>query len=288
MSNAIAVAAALGSAALFGLASAAQHHEARAVEASARPSLLLILARRPLWLVGAVAEVGAAALQALALTRGSVTLVQSLLVAGLPLAVLLSAALGDRHLHRREVAGVALCAAGLALLAPALSKATEGGAPTRTAGLLAGGCVAVAVVLLVLLRSRPRWGGVFAGAAAGATIGGGAVLLSVALSRLEDPGALLGSIALYGAVVVGALGLLLSQVAFQTGDLGAPLATLTVVEPVVAVALATAVLHERLPRDSGDLALLVAGGLIALLGMVLLCPSAERRAMGVEVGQRTA
>lgn len=286
MSSAAAVAAALGSAALFGVASATQHHAAKAVEASVRPSLLLALARRPLWLVGTAADVGAVVLQAVALTRGSVTLVQSLLVAGLPLAVLLSGALGDRRLHGREIGGVALCATGLALLGPALSTTTEGGTPTRTAGLLAGAVVAVAVVLLLLLRDLPRWGGVAAGAAAGTAIGAGAVLLSVSAGRLDDPVQLLTTIALYATVVVGVLGLLLSQVAFQTGDLGAPLATLTVVEPVVAVVLATAVLHERLPHDTPDLALLAGGGLLAVLGVVLLCPrSAERQAVGVEIGQ---
>lgn len=286
MSTASAVAAALGSAALFGLASAAQHHEARAVEASVRPSLLLALARRPLWLLGTLADVGAVGLQAFALTRGSVTLVQSLLVAGLPLAVLLSAVLGDRRLHQREVGGVALCATGLALLGPALSTTAEGTAPTRSAGLVAGTVVAVGVLGLVLLRSRPRWGGVCAGAAAGATIGAGAVLLSVSAGRLDDPSRLFGSIGLYATVVVGALGLLLSQVAFQTGDLGAPLATLTVTEPVVAVALATAVLHERLPHDTGDVVLLTLGGLLSVVGVVLL--SAERAPVGVEVGQSRA
>ena len=288
MSTAAAVAAALGSAALFGLASAAQHHEARAVETTVRPSLLLTLARRPLWLLGTLADLGAVGLQAFALTRGSVTLVQSLLVAGLPLAVLLSAVLGDRRLHRRELGGLAMTAAGLALLGPALSTTTEGGAPTRSAGLVAGAVVAAAVLGLLLLRTHRRWGGVSAGAAAGATIGAGAVLLSVSAGRLDDPRALLGSLALYATVVVGVLGLLLSQVAFQTGDLGAPLATLTVVEPAVAVLLATAVLHERLPHDTGDLALLAVGGLLAVVGVVLLCPSAEGGPVGVDVGQGAA
>ncbi len=288
MSTGAAVAAALGSAALFGFASAVQHHEARAVEVSVRPSLLITLARRPLWLLGAGADVVAVGLQVLALTRGSVALVQSLLVAGLPLAVLLSAALGDRRLHRREIGGVALCAGGLALIGPALSAATEGGTPTRSAGLVACLLVGSLVVLLVLLRTHPRWGGVCAGAAAGVTIGAGAVLLSVTASRLDDPALLFGSLALYGTVLVTLTALLLTQVAFQTGHLGAPLATLTVIEPAVAVLLATAVLHERLPLDATDLGLLSIGVVLAVAGVVLLCPSAERAAVGVDVGEGTA
>lgn len=288
MSNAVAVVAALGSAGLFGLASAAQHHAAQAVAASLRPSLLLTLARRPLWLVGTVADIAAVGLQAFALTRGSVALVQSLLVAGLPLAVLLSAVLGDRRLRTPEIAGLILTALGLALLGPALATTVETGAPSRTDGVLAGLSLAALVLPLLVLRTRPRWGGVSAGAAAGATVGAGAVLLSVASGRVGDWHALFTGWALYAAMVVGLAGLLLAQVAFQTGDLGAPLATLTVIEPVVAVALAMVVLHEKLPHNPGDLTLLAVGGLFAVVGVVLLCPSTQRDPVGVQVGQSGA
>jgi drug/metabolite transporter (DMT)-like permease len=276
VSNAVAVVAALGSAGLFGLASAAQHHEVQAVPSSVRPSLLLTLARRPLWLVGAAADVGAVALQAFALTRGSVALVQGLLVAGLPLAVVLSAVLGDRRLRAQEISGLLLTSSGLAVLGPALATTADGSAPTRESGALVAAIVAALVVGLLLLRERPRWGGLCAGAAAGATVGAGAVLLSVASGRVGDWHALFTGWALYAALVVGLAGLLLAQIAFQTGDLGAPLATLTVVEPIVAVAVAAAVLHEHLPTDPGRLLALAVGSALAVAGVLALTLTGNR------------
>ncbi|MGZ6826070.1 MAG: hypothetical protein ACXVGH_04710, partial [Mycobacteriales bacterium] len=97
------------------------------------------------------------------------------------------------------------------------------------------------------------------------------VLLAVAAGRFGDWPALFGSWAVYGAVAVGLLGLLLAQVAFQTGDLGAPLAALSVVEPVVAVVLAVTVLHERLPTSPAGAAAAGTGSLLAVTGVLALC-----------------
>jgi drug/metabolite transporter (DMT)-like permease len=266
-----AVAAALGAAALFGLASALQHQEAQAVEASVRPGLLLTLAKRPVWVAGMAADGGAVGLQALALGLGSVALVQTLLVAGLPLAALLSAALAHRRLRTSELAGLGLCSAGLALLGPALASTPVSDDPSRRDALLAAVLVTALVLPLLALRSRPRFGGVLAGAAAGVVIGAGSVLLAVAAGRFGDWSAFFGSWALYAAIAVGGVGLLLAQVAFQTGDLGAPLAALSVVEPLVAVVLAATVLHETLPTGAGARAAALSGALLALVGVLALC-----------------
>jgi drug/metabolite transporter (DMT)-like permease len=266
-----AVVAALGAASLFGLASALQHQEARAVDSSVRPGLLLTLARRPIWIAGMVADGGAVGLQALALGLGSVALVQTLLVAGLPLAALLSALLAHRRLRAVELAGLGLCSGGLALLGPALASTPVGEDPSRRGALLAGLVVTVLVLPLLAFRTHPRFGGVLAGAAAGVVIGAGSVLLAVAAGRFGDWSAFFGSWALYGAIAVGGVGLLLAQVAFQTGDLGAPLAALSVLEPLVAVVLAVMVLHESLPTGTAARVAALSGAVLALVGVLALC-----------------
>lgn len=263
-----AVAASLGGAVLFGLASALQHQEARAVAPSAHPSLLVTLARRPIWLAGMAADILAVGLQALALRLGSVALVQTLLVAGLPLAAALSALLARRRLRRHEVAGLVLSSVGLALLGPALASTPQGHSPDRPLALLAAGIVALLLVPLLALRRHPRIGGACAGLAAGLVIGAGAVLIAVTVSRVGDWSQLFGSWALYAALAVGLLGLLLAQVAFQTGDLGAPLAALSLSEPVVAVILAVTVIDETPPSWSVTA---VIGALCAIAGVVTLC-----------------
>lgn len=278
-----AVAAALGAAALFAVASALQHQEAQAVDPGPSASLLVRLAKRPLWLLGMVCDGGAVALQGVALSLGSVPLVQTLLVAGLPLAALLSAALAKRSLFRHEVMGLALCSPGIALLAPALSSTPSHQEPARADAIVAGLIVAAVAVPLLALRARPRFGGAAAGAASGAVIGAGSVLLAVTANRFGDWSALFSSWAPYAAIVVGGAGLLLAQVAFQTGELGAPLAALSIVEPVVAVVLAVGVLHEDLPTSGVKVVLAVAGTLLSVAGVLALCRSEERDPVGVQV-----
>jgi drug/metabolite transporter (DMT)-like permease len=53
----------------------------------------------------------------------------------------------------------------------------------------------------------------------------------------------------------GVVGFLLTQNAYQAGSLPAPLACITICEPMVAVTLGVTLLHERL--DAGPLALCV-------------------------------
>ena len=276
-----AICLALLAAVLFGLASALQHEQANEVAPDGSAGLLLTLARRPRWLAGIVADVLAVALQAVALGLGTVTLVQPLLVAGLPVAVGLSALLAHRRLLRREVVGVLLSTVGLALIGPATATTGDGRAPGRPVALLAGMLVAaVTGALLLLSRRTPRWAPAASGLAAGLATGAGSVLLAVAAHRAGDLRLLALSVAPYAAVVVGLVGLLLAQSAFQTGGLGAPLAALSVSEPVVAVLLAVTVLHERLPTTAAARVGLLVGSVVATVGVVVLCradPAVEAR-----------
>ena len=276
-----AVVAALGAATLFAVGAAVQHREAHAVADGPHASLLLRLARRPLWLLGIVADGGAIALQAVAFGFGSVPLVQSLLVSGLPLAALLSATLQRRRMTGHEVLGTLLCAPGIALLAPALSADPSGVDPSRVDALVAGVVVALVALPLLALRGSRRFGGLGAGTAAGVVTGAGSVLLAVIAGRFPHWSHLVGSWATWVGLAVGVLGLLLAQIAFQTGDLGAPLAALTITEPVVATVLAVTVLHDALPHSAGSVAAAVAGALLSVTGVVVL--SAQRLPVGVDV-----
>jgi xanthosine utilization system XapX-like protein len=113
--------------------------------------------------------------------------------------------------------------------------------------------------------------------AAGVAAGAGSILLAVCAKRFDDPGGLLQTPAPYAAALVGLLGLLLTQAAFQTGAIAAPLAALAVSEPIVAVVLAVTVLHERLPGSLAARAAGSSGALIAAAGVLTLA-SARRDA----------
>jgi hypothetical protein len=74
------------------------------------------------------------------------------------------------------------------------------------------------------------------------------------------------------------LALLLTQAAFQTGLISAPLAALSVTEPVTAGALAVFVLREHLSGAGTALGAGVVGALAAVSGVVVLARSRGGRA----------
>lgn len=269
----IALAAGTGAAASFGLASAVQHLEAaRALRRGPLdPRLLGQLIRRPLWQLSFVAETAAIGLQTLALRYGPVALVQAFLVTGLPVAVLLSALFDGRRLGMRELVGLALCAIGVGVLACVLPTSEVAANTPATAPALSA-LVVVMLVIVVLLRAgrAARWSGVTAGAAAGVAIGTASVLLAVSAAGVDRPNRLLASWPPYALVAVGLAGLALAQSAFQTGALGPPLASLTLVEPVAAVVLAAALLHQGLPTRVFDVVGAVLGAALGAGGVLLL------------------
>src|SRR3954469_9583323 len=110
----MAVMLALLSAVGYAVASVLQHHAARDEpdELALRPRLLWRLLRRPQWLLGTAADIGAFGLQAVAIGLGSLVVVQPLLCTGLLFALPLSAAWQGRRLERRDwVAALALSVA---------------------------------------------------------------------------------------------------------------------------------------------------------------------------------
>lgn len=268
-----ALVAALGSASAYGLASALQHEEAEQVDrrGALDPSLVATLATRPRWLLGILADVVAVALQAVALHFGPVSLVQPVLVAALPVSVLLAAFLRRRRPTGRTVLGLVLCSAGLLLLVPAGTTVGLGSSPRHsTTAVATGVLVVITGGLLLLARWRPRTAAPALGTAAGIAVGAASVLLAYCAARTGDLPALLTTVPPYAALVVGLLGLMLTQASFQTGALGPPLAALSVTEPVVAVALAVVVLHERLPSGLGVALAGTLGAGLAVVGVLVL------------------
>jgi hypothetical protein len=279
-SSAAAIAAAAGAAVCFGVASAAQHVAAGQVDrrGALDPGLLATLARRPVWVASWLGDVLAVVLQAMALRWGSVPLVQAVVVAGLPVAVLLRTRAAPAG---RELAGLALTCAGIVAVVVALPTTDPGRAvPHPSRALAAGVAVVLAVGLLVRAghtaarRGRPALDGLCVGTAAGVCVGAAAVPLALAVRRLPDLPAVLGSWPVWLALAAGASGLLLSQAAFQRGAIAAPLAALTLAEPVAATVLAAALL--RVPLASGRLGtlLVTAGAVAAAGGVALLAPAA--------------
>ena len=151
----------------------------------------------------------------------------------------------------------------LALAGTAGRSSTTAGVdrvPAIIAGIvglvLAAGCVAVA--------HRQRPGGTSAallGVAVGIIYAGAAALLkAVGDVAVHGPRALLTSWQLYTVLVIGVLGLLLNQLAFQAGPLTASLPAIATVNPLASITIGVLVYDESVrhsPEASLGLALLL-------------------------------
>ena len=251
----------LGSALLYAVASVLQQRAAVAVpaHASMRLGLLVQLFRRPLWLMGVGADWGGYGLQFLALDRGSLVLVQPLLVTGLLFALPLGAAMSRRRLRAGEWLG----------------DRGRPAASNEVWGLLLLLTVAPAAVLALAARGPqgPRRAALLA-ASAGVLYGLTAALTKASAHLLDGGvGHALGAWQPYALVAAGALGMLVSQSAFQAGPLTASLPMLTVVDPVVSILIGALAFAEGIETSATAIILEVLSLLTMTVGVFLLARS---------------
>jgi drug/metabolite transporter (DMT)-like permease len=251
----------LGAALLYALATVLQHRAARQAPSSAalRLRLLASLGRRPLWLAGLVADAGAFGLQALALERGSLAVVQPLLVTGLLFALPLGAAWTGLRMTAREwmaaLATVIGLAAFLEVASPATGTADLGGAAWLAVALAA---LVPAAMLVAVARPSRRQGtrAALLGAASGMVYAFSAALTkTTATVAASGPIHLLGAWQTYALAATAVGGMVLVQSCFQAGPLSSSLPVLTIVEPLASVAIGALAFGEHIV--TGGLAPLV-------------------------------
>ncbi|MDX3453716.1 hypothetical protein PV396_17440 [Streptomyces sp. ME02-8801-2C] len=218
---------------------------------------------------------GGALLHVVALRYGPLSLVQSLGVLTLVVAVPLGSLVARRRTSGTQWRGTALTLAGLTAL---LTVTASGGTPhtLSTTGLLVVALAAAFVIAaLVRVASGPSSQ---AGLAFAAASGIASAVGSTFAQKLAVGTTLSWDAALVAALTVGfaAGGLLLSQKAYGSG-LGAPLALLTLVNPVAASAIGVALLGEGFQYGATGTLLALAGAGMAGRGVVLLSrPQHER------------
>ncbi|MET7903548.1 hypothetical protein ABZS86_19645 [Streptomyces sp. NPDC005355] len=268
--TAMAVVLALASAVAYATAAVAQERLAAGGRQGGLPRLLL----RGAWWGAVGLNSAGAVLHVAALKYGPLTLVQPLGALTLVAAVPLGARLAGRPVLRDEWRGVALALLGLGALLPV----TAGAAPRDTLSLPEAVSVAAVALALVALLIRQGHGtrghGLRHAGASGITSGVASALtqtLTVALAS-RTAAAVASWRVLVVAVLVAAFavtGLLLSQSAYTSG-LGAPLATLTLANPVAAAAIGLTFLDERFHGGPAGTALALAGAAAAARGVILL------------------
>ncbi|MGZ4509481.1 MAG: DMT family transporter, partial [Blastococcus sp.] len=270
----IAVGLALLSALSFATSTVVQHRAVTSAHAAPgrRRALRLVLGLLTdrAWLAGQLAAVAGVALHALALRSGPVVLVQPVLSAGLVFSLALGALVDRHHPDRRKpvraewlAAGVVVVGLTVFLLTARPAVGSASGRPLVLAGAAAGELLLAAAAFAWSRRPNAPHRALVLGVAAGAGFGVTGLLLKDVVahpfSSWEDSWSLLA------LVIVGALAFPAAQLAYRAGHLIESLPTMTVLEPVVAVALASLAFGETLAGgwaragQLGGMVLLTAG-----------------------------
>jgi hypothetical protein len=260
---------ALAAAAAFAACSVFQHLAARA-EPRQDVRLLLRLVRRPLWLAGGVLNGVGVALQAVALAFVPVLVVAPVRLAGLPLALPMTAAIDKRRIRVDELGAALLCAAGGAGFL--LATRASGGRPALdgTQGLVLLAVAAGVDVICWVLARRSGWRFVALATSGGLLNGLNAALLLTVSRSFAGPSTSVLVWALPELAVVGLWALLRTQQGLQARQIGPPLAAMTIAEPVAAVFAGVLLLGEATPGDPISLALQAISAAAGLSGAGLL------------------
>ncbi|MDF6017319.1 DMT family transporter [Streptomyces sp. JH34] len=229
------------------------------------------LRNRVWWVAVALNGVGAV-LHVVALAYGPLSLVQPLgaltIVFALPMAALFVHRRAGRTAWRGAVMATVGLAGLLALTGSAGSHTLAG--PEQFA--LATGTTGAVVVLLVLAKGlhRPMLRGVVLATGAGIAFGMASVFTKTVAVEWTSGSVTSGLPTLLVIAGLAAAGLLLSQAAYRGAGLTAPLATVTVVNPVVAAAVGITMFGEQFRFGLTGTLLALGCGALAAAGLVLL------------------
>ena len=278
MSGSGATATALASALVLGISAVADQRSTKRVKErkGLSPAIFADLARQSLWLISIAANVVGFVLQVVALSLGSLALVQPLLVFDLVFAVLISWLLdrrakvphpGGRRSTLLMFTGVAAATAGvagfLAIGRPSAGTTNAGLSvlPPLVIGLavVVGGCLAVAA-------RNPNLQPLAMALACGVNYGVAAFAVKLVTSEFSGGAArVFTNWPIYVLAVAGPLGYLFNQYALQEGKSLAPVQSIiTSADPIISIALGILWLNVVLRNSPAA----IFGGVASLVVMV--------------------
>jgi drug/metabolite transporter (DMT)-like permease len=289
-STPIAVVTAVAAAAVLGVSSVADQRSTKRVKTGRvlSPRFLLDLAREPLWLTAIGANLVGFALQVVALSFGSLVLVQPLLVCDLLFAVLLSRYVAWRKGEQLPGGRLRLVAlfAGVTAAVIGVAGFLVAGRPSNGHGdvgwdvllplvigvtVVVGGCLAVAAKSPTL---RP----LALALACGVNYGVAAFAIKLVTTEFGGgPEQVFTHWPIYVFAVVGPAGFILNQNAFQQGSFLAPVqAIITTTDPVISIGLGVLWLGVTLRSSPVDVFGEVASLLLMTAGIIVTARAAPQ------------
>jgi drug/metabolite transporter (DMT)-like permease len=240
--------------------------------------LALYLIRNPLWLFGVVAMVGAFVFQAVALYDGRLSVVQSILVTELVFSLVLGRVWLRRSVSPAAWLSASLTSAGLAVFL--VMSEPKGGHADATAqawlpALLTCGLITAICTVLAGTGSPTRRAALYA-AASGIVWALLATFLKSATDLLGNQGLLpmLEHGAVYGIIITGIVGTLLTQAALHCGPLAVSQPVMVIVNPFVSIILGVWLYGEHFEGASLHIAFGILGFGAMVAGVVFLARTA--------------
>ncbi|MFE2423576.1 hypothetical protein [Streptomyces hokutonensis] len=262
----VAVVLSLFSAVAYAAAAVAQE---RLASRNSDAGMLRLLATGSWWWT-VVLNASAALLHVVALKYGPLTVVQPLGALTLVAAVPMGARVAGRRVSTSEWRGTALTLLGLSALLVTASGPQPDQVLTVSQALAVAGATSALIGLLARRGAKP---GLRHASASGVASGVASALTQTVTVAATDRSGPLLSMQVVGVALLVAVfaagGLLLSQTAYR-GGLGAPLAVVTLANPVAAAAIGLALLGERLQGGAAGILLALAGAALASWGVVQL------------------
>ncbi|MDT4904324.1 MAG: hypothetical protein QOH52_2340 [Pseudonocardiales bacterium] len=235
------------------------------------------LIRRRIWLLGFAGMVASFGLQAVALSQGQLSVVETIITLEVPLTLLVASQVFRTRLGKDEWGGVIAMTAGMIVLLVALNPrvGNETNVSHRVYVLAGGGTAAtIALLIAVAVRGPRAWRTVCLGAATGTCFGLTATLIKETMSQLSSRGwvGVVSTWQTYAAVGFGILGVVIMQWALHSGPLLAAQPGFTLMDPLVSILWGVLVYHEAVRTGWWLAVALVGAGGIAI-GVLLLARS---------------
>ncbi|MGW6579997.1 DMT family transporter [Streptomyces globisporus] len=230
------------------------------------------LLRNSVWWVAVVLNGIGAVLHVVALAYGPLSLVQPLGALTIVFALPMAALFVGRRAGATAWRGALMATAGLGGLLALTGNAephTLNGPEQALLASVTFGAVGALVVLSRTLR-RPVLRSIVLATGAGAAFGMASVFTKTVAVEWTSGSVRSGALPLLVIVGLAAAGLFLSQAAYRGAGLTAPLATVTVVNPVVAAAIGLTLFGEHFRLGVPGTVLALSCGALAAAGLILL------------------
>ncbi|MFJ6279381.1 DMT family transporter [Arthrobacter subterraneus] len=246
------------------------------------------LLRNPRWILGLILLIAGIVCNVIALSLASLTVVQPIGAIALVITTIVNSRDQGVRINRATVVAISACVSGSALfvlLALNVTRKNHVVLPDQelTAVLLL--CIAVSVFGTLAAVFKRRLNAFTYILGAGVLFGFVAVLTKIIATHLLDPnGRFLLNVPVYSVIAIIAaagLGSWFVQSAYATGPPDLVIAGLTVIDPIVGIAVGILVLGELQPNVESVVALAMGGAaIVAIVGVIALArhhPDVVRR-----------